>query len=94
MTSILKVLPQKQLSLHGLRKRQSNPIKCEKGRTQIISKDNQKSTVGKRKKGHEGLIAGEGRVKCIQLYEYAMFCYAVCLPSTPLNIHYYFFMLK
>lgn len=47
-----------------------------------------------RKKGHEGLIAGEGRVKCIQLYEYAMFCYAVCLPSTPLNIHYYFFTLK
>ena len=45
MTSILEVLPQKQLSLHGLRKRQSNPIKCEKGWTQIISKDNQKLIV-------------------------------------------------
>ena len=44
-----------------------------------------------RKKGYESLIAGEGRVKCIQLYEYGMFCYAVCLPSTPLNIHHYFF---
>lgn len=57
------------------------------------TKRQSKQYSGQEEKEHEGL-QGKGRVKCIQLYEYGIFSYAVCLPSTPLNIHRYFFMLK
>ena len=61
MNSILKVLPQKQLSLQGLRKGQSI--------SNNVKKDGQKSyrktikiVQWTRGKGHEGLIVGEGQM--------------------------------
>ena len=86
MNGILKVLPQKQLSLQGLRKGQSI--------SNNVKKDGQKSyrktikiVQWTRGKGHEGLIVGEG-----QMHTAArtwLSGYAVHPPSTPLNIHYY-----